>query len=125
MSKTKPKPPTNRPRRVRSARGRARAGSPPSTTQALVSEQPRTPPCPPPSSALDNATLTAHEVAGLLGVNPKTVYEAAARHQIPSRRLGRRVLFPRAAIEAWLSSPTVECGTMTTPTRVAGRQVTR
>ena len=127
MPKTKPKPPTNRPRRTRSARTRGvpRTSSTSAPPEPPASEPPRTIPSHHPSSALDDATLTAHEVAELLGVNPKTVYEAAARDQIPNRRLGRRVLFPRAAIEAWLSAPTVERGMMTEPTRVAGKQVTR
>ncbi|MFO7563974.1 MAG: helix-turn-helix domain-containing protein [Enhygromyxa sp.] len=37
--------------------------------------------------------LTADEVAGLLRVNRKTVYEAAQRGDIPHRRLGRRLVF--------------------------------
>ena len=34
--------------------------------------------------------LTTAEVAALLGVNPKTVYEAVRLGQVPHRRLGRR-----------------------------------
>ncbi len=82
-------------------------------------------PSAPTLSPLNHATLTAHEVADLLGVNPKTVYEAASRGEIPSRRLGRRVLFPRVAIEAWLSAPAGDCGTMTRQPRVATKQVTQ
>lgn len=47
--------------------------------------------------------FTADELAGLLGVDRKTVYEFATRGEIPCRRLGRRILFPRAAIERWLA----------------------
>ena len=32
--------------------------------------------------------LTADELAELLGVNRKTIYEAASRSEIPHRRLG-------------------------------------
>jgi excisionase family DNA binding protein len=46
--------------------------------------------------------MTAKEVADLLRVNIKTVYEAAKRNNIPCRRMGRRVLFSRRAIMAWL-----------------------
>jgi excisionase family DNA binding protein len=48
--------------------------------------------------------FTADELAELLGVDRKTVYEFATRGEIPCRRLGRRVLFPRAAILRWLES---------------------
>lgn len=46
---------------------------------------------------------TADELAKLLGVDRKTVYEYADRGEIPSKRLGRRVLFPRQAIDHWLA----------------------
>ena len=126
MSKTKPIAPTNRPRRASSARATSqpRISSTSTPPEPPTSEPPRTIPSPP-SSTFDRATLTADEVAALLGVNRKTVHDAAARDQIPNRRLGRRVLFPRAAIEAWLSAPTSDRATMTPPTRVAGKQVTR
>jgi len=46
--------------------------------------------------------LTADEVAALLRVNRKTIYEAAQRGDIPHRRLGRRLVFERGAVLAWL-----------------------
>ena len=46
--------------------------------------------------------LTADEVAELLGLNRKTVYDAARRGQIPHRRVGRRLLFERGSIVDWL-----------------------
>ncbi len=46
--------------------------------------------------------LTASEVAKLLRVDRKTIYEAAQRGHIPHRRLGRRLLFERGAVLAWL-----------------------
>ena len=46
--------------------------------------------------------MTADELAELLGVNRKTVYDAVQRGEIPHRRLGRRVLFERGAVLAWL-----------------------
>lgn len=56
--------------------------------------------------ANDNAkeVLNAEEVAVLLGVNRKTVYEYAGRGTIPCRRLGTRLLFGRAAIMRWLEA---------------------
>ena len=47
--------------------------------------------------------LSAAELARYLRVNRKTVYEYAARNVIPCRRLGRRIVFHRAAIIAWLA----------------------
>jgi excisionase family DNA binding protein len=58
---------------------------------------------------LDDALeiLTADEVAGLLGLDRKTVYDAARRGQIPHRRVGRRLLFERQTIVDWLRNPSV------------------
>jgi excisionase family DNA binding protein len=49
--------------------------------------------------------LSAEQVAELLGVDSKTVYDYANRGEIPCRRLGRRVLFGRRAILDWLNKP--------------------
>ena len=46
--------------------------------------------------------LTTREVAGLLRVKERKVYDLAAAGEIPHRRLTGKLLFPRAAIEAWL-----------------------
>jgi excisionase family DNA binding protein len=46
--------------------------------------------------------LTADEIAKMLRVDRKTVYEAAQRGELPHRRLGRRLLFERGAVLAWL-----------------------
>jgi len=46
--------------------------------------------------------ITACELAKRLDVNPKTIYESAARGLIPCRRLGRRVIFHLPSIVAWL-----------------------
>ena len=46
--------------------------------------------------------LTADELAELLGVNRKTIYEAASRGEIPHRRLGRRLIFERGTVLRWL-----------------------
>ncbi len=58
--------------------------------------------------------MTACELASWLRVNRKTVYEYAARNVIPCRRLGRRLVFSRAAVVAWLSRSST---TDATPTR--------
>ena len=63
-----------------------------------------------PSSAttanIEHECLSANELARYLRVNRKTVYEYAARNVIPCRRLGRRLVFSRAAIVAWLARQT-------------------
>jgi excisionase family DNA binding protein len=46
--------------------------------------------------------LTADELARLLGVNRKTIYDAATRDEIPHRRLGRRLIFERGSVLRWL-----------------------
>jgi len=47
--------------------------------------------------------MTASELASWLRVDRKTVYEYAGRNVIPCRRLGRRLVFSRTAITAWLA----------------------
>lgn len=51
--------------------------------------------------------MTADEVAEYLGVDRNTVYEYAARGVIPHRRLGKRVIFRRGSIIAWLDTAVV------------------
>ena len=50
-------------------------------------------------------TLSVEEVASLLGLGRTTTYEAARRGQLPSRRLGRRVVIPVPALLEWLGAP--------------------
>ena len=52
---------------------------------------------------MDSKTYTAAEVARLVGLDLKSVYEGARRGEIPCLRVGRRYLFPVAAIDAWFS----------------------
>ena len=51
----------------------------------------------------DRPAITVDEVAELLGVGRKTVYEAAGRNEIPHRRIGRRLVFSREAVLEWLA----------------------
>lgn len=46
--------------------------------------------------------LTTREVAELLRVKERKVYEMAAAAEIPCRRVTGKLLFPRAELEAWL-----------------------
>jgi excisionase family DNA binding protein len=52
----------------------------------------------------DPEVMDADEVAAFLGVDRNTVYDYAGRGEIPHRRLGKRLLFSRSAIVAWLGS---------------------
>jgi excisionase family DNA binding protein len=56
-----------------------------------------------PTSA-ESPCLCAEELARYLGVNRKTVYEYAARNVIPHQRLGRRIVFSREQVVAWLGA---------------------
>lgn len=49
-------------------------------------------------------TLTVREAAKLLGLSKMTAYAAVREGQIPSLRIGRRVLVPRLALERLLDS---------------------
>ncbi|PRP97680.1 Helix-turn-helix domain protein [Enhygromyxa salina] len=49
--------------------------------------------------------LKAEELAELLRINRKTIYEAARRDEIPGAiRIGRVLRFRRDAVLAWMSS---------------------
>lgn len=49
-------------------------------------------------------TLSVEEVGSLLGLGRTAAYEAARRGQIPSRRLGRRIIVPVPALLQWLGT---------------------
>ena len=51
---------------------------------------------PPPRSRL---TLTVEEAAQLLGISRASAYEAIRRREIPSLRIGKRILIPRSQLE--------------------------
>ena len=59
--------------------------------------------------------MSADEVAAFLRLDRKTVYSAAATGEIPCRRLGRRLLFFRRALESWLETPANSASTRTEP----------
>jgi excisionase family DNA binding protein len=56
------------------------------------------------SDDLGAEVMNAEEVAAFLRVDRKTVYDYAARGEIPFRRLGRRLLFSRSALVSWLGA---------------------
>lgn len=47
-------------------------------------------------------TLTIEEAAKLLGVGRNNAYEAAKRGEIPTIKIGKRILVPLAALERLL-----------------------
>lgn len=57
-----------------------------------------------PNRAAESEVMTAAEVADFLGVDLSTVYDYANRNVLPHQRLGRRKLFSRSALVAWLRS---------------------
>lgn len=57
----------------------------------------------------DPDLLSAPAAAALLGLNRKTLYDAAARGEVPHRRVGRRFIFSRSALKAWLSDRSAGC----------------
>lgn len=50
---------------------------------------------------------TIPEVAKMLGINRNLGYELARQGQIPTIRLGRRLLCPKTAIDRWLNESAV------------------
>lgn len=54
----------------------------------------------------DRLTLTVEEAGKRLGIGRCLAYEMAKTGQLPTLRLGRRVLVPVAALEAWLANAT-------------------
>lgn len=52
--------------------------------------------------------LTVSEAAQALGISRTLAYQLVARQELPSLRLGRRIVVPRQAIETLLASPVPE-----------------
>jgi excisionase family DNA binding protein len=56
----------------------------------------------------DRLTLTVGEAAQVLGVSRALAYELVARGELPSLRLGRRIVVPRRALEVLIAQATPE-----------------
>jgi excisionase family DNA binding protein len=52
----------------------------------------------------DRLVFTVEEAAALLGIGRATAYEAVQRGEIPSMRIGRRILVPKAALQRMLDA---------------------
>jgi len=53
----------------------------------------------------ERLTYTVEEAAALLGISRNSAYEAARRGEIPTIRIGRRVVIPRVRLEEMLNGP--------------------
>jgi excisionase family DNA binding protein len=56
----------------------------------------------PTQTAPERMTVTVEEAAQLLGIGRQSAYQAARAGELPTIRLGRRLLVPRAQIERLL-----------------------
>ena len=56
-----------------------------------------------PSQPVERLTYTVDEAAQLLGISRNSAYEAVRRGEIPTIRLGRRILVPRNRLEEVLA----------------------
>lgn len=52
--------------------------------------------------------MNAKQAAAILGVSPRTVLDLATRRQLAHHRVGRRVVFRREDLEAYLARCRVE-----------------
>ena len=50
-------------------------------------------------------TLSVKQAAALLSLSRHSIYAAIARGELPSLKLGKRILIPKAALEKILSNP--------------------
>ncbi len=50
------------------------------------------------------ATITVEQTARVLGLGRTAAYDAARRGELPTRRLGRRLLVPVPALLEWLGT---------------------
>lgn len=66
------------------------------------------------------AFLTTREVADLLRVKERKVYEMAADGAIPHRRVTNKLLFPKAEIDAWLGGGDAVAARPSPPAVIAG-----
>jgi excisionase family DNA binding protein len=61
---------------------------------------------PTPAETLERRVVTLTEAAAILRISRGSAYEAAKRREIPTIRIGRRLLVPAAALERMLAGNT-------------------
>lgn len=57
---------------------------------------------------MDRKTYTVPEAAQVLGIGRNAAYEAVRTGQIPTIRIGKRILVPVAALRRMLETPKAE-----------------
>jgi len=57
----------------------------------------------------ERRVVTLSEAASILRISRGSAYEAAKRREIPTIRIGRRLLVPLAALERMLAGTTAAC----------------
>lgn len=57
-----------------------------------------------PNPGMERLTRTVEEAAAILGISRPSAYEAVRRGEIPSVRIGRRLLVPNAALAKMLAA---------------------
>ena len=60
------------------------------------------------ANGMERLTITVEEAGKLLGISRNSAFEAARRGEIPTVRLGRRILVPRKALERLLEGQAQE-----------------
>ena len=60
----------------------------------------------PPETQSERRVVTLNEAAKMLRISRGSAYEAAKRKEIPTIRIGRRLLVPSAALERMLAGDT-------------------
>lgn len=70
-------------------------------------------------SATDTEYLTTREVAALLRIKERKVYDLAASGRIPCSKVMGKLLFPRLEVEAWVAGAAGTTGGVTPQTRPA------
>jgi len=54
---------------------------------------------------VERQTFTVEEAARILGLGRNTAYVAARRGELPTIRIGKRMIVPRVALERLLGAP--------------------
>ncbi len=57
-----------------------------------------------PAQQVIRLTYTVEEAACILGISRNSAYEAVRRGELPTIRIGRRILIPRSRFEDFLAS---------------------
>lgn len=74
------------------------------TITPLARQSPRTAATQLPNDTVpDRLGYSIEEFAERVGIGRTLAYQAALRGEIPTRRIGRRLIVPKAALDAWFS----------------------